>query len=115
MNSTTTPTTDLRPRYQTHESPESWTLWVEIPGCDESSVELKLEEGSLRLSARSAAPETEGPFLLREFAPRTYRRAFRLPEGIDSGRIEAKVTQGLLEVRLPKREKDVLSIPIQGS
>jgi len=32
----------------------------------------------------------------------TYRRVFRVPQGIDGGKIGAELRQGVLEIRLPK-------------
>jgi HSP20 family protein len=95
-----------RPSVQIFESSEALELVAEVPGADESNTELTLENDELTL--RALVPEAttgDGSKLVyAEYRPGDYERKFRLSEGIDRQRIEAKVKDGVLRVRLPKAE-----------
>jgi HSP20 family molecular chaperone IbpA len=94
-----------RPSVQIFESPEALELVAEVPGADEANTELTLENNELTLRARVAENRANGSQLVyAEYRPGDYERTFRLSEGIDRQRIEAKVKDGVLRVRLPKAE-----------
>jgi HSP20 family molecular chaperone IbpA len=88
------------------ESPEALELVAEVPGADESNTELTVENDELTLRAR--VPETTNgngaKLVYAEYGQGNYERTFRLSDGIDRQRIEAKVKDGVLRVRLPKSE-----------
>ena len=42
--------------------------------------------------------------MLREFEPGTYFRQFTLSDAVEQGRIDAKLVNGVLRLRLPKIE-----------
>jgi HSP20 family molecular chaperone IbpA len=96
-----------RPSVQIFESPEALELVAEVPGADEANTELTLENNELTLRAK--VPElTNGDgakLVYAEYGHGNYERTFRLSEGIDRQRIEAKVKDGVLRVRLPKAEQ----------
>jgi HSP20 family molecular chaperone IbpA len=76
---------------------------VDLPGADESSIEVSTENNLLTLTARVAAQPQEGMDLLyRGFELRDYRRAFTLPDDVDRQHITAKFKNGVLRVTLPK-------------
>lgn len=94
-----------RPSVQIFESPEALELVAEVPGADEANTELTLENNELTL--RAHVPQSKGnesQLVYAEYRAGDYERTFRLSEGIDRQRIEAKVKDGVLRVRLPKAE-----------
>ena len=95
-----------RPSVQIFESPEALELVAEVPGADEANTELTLENDELTLRAKVAETNGNGGKLVyAEYGRGNYERTFRLSEGIDRQRIEAKVKDGVLRVRLPKAEQ----------
>jgi HSP20 family molecular chaperone IbpA len=94
-----------RPSVQIFESPEAVELIAEVPGADEGSTELTLENNALTLRARVTPPEVNGSKLVyAEYGPGDYERTFQLSDQIDRQKIEAKVKDGVLRVRFPKAD-----------
>jgi HSP20 family protein len=94
-----------RPNVKILESPEALELVAEVPGADENSTELTIEEHTLTLRAR-VAPVTENgrKVVYSEYGDREYERTFQLSDAIDRQKIEARVKDGVLHVVLPKSE-----------
>ncbi len=57
---------------------------------------VHLDENELTIEARRNNGSAQG------FAYAGYRRAFTLPSGVDATRVEAKLENGVVSVRLPK-------------
>jgi HSP20 family protein len=88
------------------ENGNSITVLADMPGVKPDDLTIDLRESVLTLSGRVAAPESaqETP-VLREYQPGTYYRQFTLAETIDQSKIDAKLTDGVLRLELPKVEK----------
>lgn len=100
-------TSPARPVYVPHvnviETPEAVELVAAVPGADENSTELTLEQDLLTLRARVTPSEfPEHRLVYAEYGEGDYERSFRLSDQIDRTGIEAKVKDGVLRVRLPK-------------
>ena len=78
-------------------------LRADLPGVGAESIDVRCENGVLRIAgtAEDVGPEG-GDVLLREFLPTGYYREFTVGEGIDPGGITAEYQDGVLTVRLPK-------------
>jgi HSP20 family protein len=95
----------ISPRVDIFENKDGYVLQAEMPGVNKEGLEVTLEGGELTLAGRRAeAPAGLEP-LHRESRPYHYRRVFELDPDIDTARIEASITQGILTVRLPKAEQ----------
>lgn len=77
-------------------------LLADVPGATAAELNLTVEHGVLSLQAKT--PALTGEVLLRESADADYQLAFRLPRGVDSDHIAAALKDGVLSVKLPKRE-----------
>jgi HSP20 family protein len=87
------------------ESPEGYEIVAEMPGCDPSAIEVRLEDGVLLVYGKVAPREAAGSKVLaREFEQGDYGRTFRVTDTIDSAKISAEYVNGVLTVRLPKVE-----------
>jgi len=80
-------------------------LLVDLPGCDEASVDLRVEDGVLTVTGHGT-PETVADHELTycEYHSGNYERAFSVSELIDTEKIEATVKDGVLRLALPKVE-----------
>jgi HSP20 family protein len=86
------------------EKDGEFAITAELPGLDEKNVEVKLSNGTLTISGEKK-DERENKEKDYYFSERRYgavKRAFRLPEGVDTDKIEASFDKGVLTVRLPK-------------
>ncbi len=92
-----------RPHVDIVEHQDAFLVTADLPGVDESHVDVRLEKGVLRLEADLAVENdpTWTP-LHAEYATGRYRREFALSEHIDAEGIEASLRDGVLELRLPK-------------
>jgi HSP20 family protein len=80
---------------------------ADVPGATPEGIDINYENGLLSLHARvetRQAPE-KGRHLLREYGVGDYHRQFRIGEGVDTSKIEAKVANGVLTLHLPKSEE----------
>jgi HSP20 family protein len=95
----------IPPEVNVFETSDGYLLEAEMPGVNKDSLEITLEGNELTIIGRRnhAAPAAE--VLWRESSTADYRRVFELDPAIDTGKIEAKVEQGLLRLNLPKSER----------
>lgn len=97
-----------RPKVQVFETQDAVEILAEVPGADQSSTDLAIENDTLTLTARVASPAGDvQQMLYSEISGRDYRRVFRLSDNVDRQRIEARVKDGILRIRLPKAEHAV--------
>ena len=91
------------PRVDIVEKDDALEILADMPGVTRDSVEVTIEQRVLSLRAQSdlAPPEGMAPLYL-EFEPGDYERAFTLSDAVDPSRIEARVRNGVLHLRLPK-------------
>lgn len=91
------------PRTDIIETSEQYLVIADVPGADESSVNITLEKNVLAIEARTSSEQPEGHTLvLSEFGLGDYARSFVLSDQIDREKIEANVKNGILRLVLPK-------------
>ncbi len=85
------------------EQPDAFLVVADLPGVDDGHVDVRLEDGVLSIEARQAFElDPDWTPLHEEYRVGGYRRQFQLSDGIDASRIEARMREGVLELRLPK-------------
>ncbi|WP_286134544.1 Hsp20/alpha crystallin family protein [Methylobacterium sp. Leaf123] len=84
--------------------PTCYEITVELPGMDEKNIEVKVADGTLTIRGerRHEREEPGEGYYLAERRFGAFERAFRLPQGVDAGRIEAVLRNGVLTLTLPK-------------
>jgi HSP20 family protein len=87
------------------ETQEGYILEAEMPGVTKDGIEVTVENGELVLIGRRTDKEMPGEALYRESRPLDFRRVFDLDPSIDTGKISAKMEQGILTLTLPKAEE----------
>ncbi|MBK9145448.1 MAG: Hsp20/alpha crystallin family protein [Candidatus Melainabacteria bacterium] len=93
------------PPVDIYQSENAFVVIAEMPGVDESSVDITLEKGILTIQGESHREILEGYRLVRSEAPNgNYRRMFRLSEEVDLERADAVMKDGVLRLTLPKHE-----------
>jgi HSP20 family protein len=93
------------PRVDIFEDDKELTIFADMPGVRAEDVELRYENGELLVRGRvrrGVGPDR--PYLLREYEPGDFYRAFSIHESVDAGRISAEHKGGVLTVHLPKVE-----------
>jgi len=82
----------------------AYEITAELPGMDEKDVEVTLAEGGLTIKGEKQEEKEEKrkDYYLHERHFGSFERLIRLPEGVDTDRIEATFKRGILTVTLPK-------------
>jgi HSP20 family protein len=87
------------------EMEDTYLLEADMPGVGKDGLEITLEGNTLSILGHRAEPEFgENPFY-RESRRGGFRRVFELDPAIDTSKINAKMENGILKLRLPKAEK----------
>jgi HSP20 family protein len=86
------------------ETEKAYEIVAELPGMDEKNIEVKLVNGSVTIKGekREEKEEKKKDYYLHERHFGSFERSFRLPDGVDTGKIEASFKKGVLTVTLPK-------------
>ena len=88
------------------ENDNAITVLADMPGVKAEDLEIDLRESILTLTGRVVAPDSSKESdVLREYQTGTFFRQFTLSETIDQTKIDAKLTEGVLRLELPKVEK----------
>lgn len=91
------------PRVDIYESADDIVVVADMPGVDESSVDITLEKNVLTINGYVEPEEPENYNLAyAEYEVGDYRRSFTLSNQIDQENIKATVKNGVLRLWLPK-------------
>lgn len=94
------------PAVDIREDADSIRLEADMPGVDQDSVDVSVENGVLIIEGRGRIDAPEGCELVgQEYGLGRYRRDFELSDQVDPDGIKARMRDGVLEVTLPKHEK----------
>ncbi len=93
------------PPVDIHETKDAYVLCAEMPGVRKDGLEITVEGSTLTIVGRRAEQQTPGDAIHLESKPANYRRVFELDPTIDTGKIRARVEQGVVTVELPKAER----------
>jgi HSP20 family protein len=102
---TQTPEVFIMPAATALESNDGYTLTVEMPGVSKKNIEMWVENNELTIVGRREPISVGGKLIHRESRPENFRRSFQIDPSIDTGKISAKVEQGLVTLILPKAEQ----------
>jgi HSP20 family protein len=91
------------PRVDIFERGEQLVLHADLPGVRNEDVRVNVDEGVLTISGERRHDhehESQGVYQC-ERSYGSFQRAFRLPEGVESGNVQASFENGVLEVMMP--------------
>ena len=94
------------PTFNVIEREDGYYLTADVPGVREDDIDVTVQDSYLVISgSRNAEERKEGDnYFIYERRYGNFSRAFALPENADSGSVEAHMKDGVLEVRVGKRE-----------
>jgi HSP20 family molecular chaperone IbpA len=94
------------PRVDIRETETEVVLVADMPGVDESSVNIDLEGSELAVRGTFVPKAPDGYALTyQEYASGNYERSFTLGDTIDRDGIKAVVRDGVLRLTLPKAKE----------
>jgi len=86
------------------ETADAVVLKLDMPGVPKENVDLTVDKDMLTIVGK-AQPEETGEAVYRETYVGDYRRQFTLTTDVDTGKIAAAMTHGVLTVKIPKAEQ----------
>lgn len=94
------------PAINVTEDANNFFIRAELPGVQTNDLDIQTTANNLTISGeRKLAPEAESAkYHRREREGGRFSRAISLPKEIDAERVEARLVNGLLTLRLPKAE-----------
>jgi len=97
--------TFLTPPSNIREVKDAYILEVEMPGVNKQGLDVTVEGNDLIIVGHRSDKPLEGVPVIRESRLVGYRRVFELDPSIDTGRMTAKIEQGILILTMPKAEQ----------
>lgn len=103
------------PALDVSETSEAFFISVDLPGVKADNVELEVHDGKLKITGTRASatqfnegedsekPKTTYHRVERNFG--SFTRMVALPKDVDTDRIDASYTDGVLQIAIPKIEK----------
>lgn len=96
----------LLPLADIYEAPDAYVVMLDMPGAQKEQMRVRLEKGSLMVTAPAARHfQGNGTVLHEETRTLGYARAFSLGEGIDLKNVDAQFQDGVLTIKLFKNEE----------
>ena len=81
---------------------EAFVLTALVPGLKADDLSIQVLEDLVRIEGKIADGENE--YLLQELPTGSFRRELRLPTPLEADKVDAKIADGILTLRLPKAE-----------
>lgn len=93
------------PAADIEETDTNYFVRIDVPGVDPAQIDVRVEKSVLTIQGERTAPANESGRLTRvERLQGKFARQFRLPEVADGDAIEADYAQGVLTVRIAKKQ-----------
>jgi HSP20 family protein len=84
------------------EQDDVYVLSALVPGLKAEELNIQILEDVVTVEGEFKADQTE--YLMRELPHGSFRRTLRLPATLDAEKAQAKITDGVLTLHLPKAE-----------
>lgn len=95
------------PEVDIHETSDALVLEADLPGIDEKDLDIRVENNLLTIRGERKFEKkvNEDSYLRVERSYGAFTRSFSLPHTINTDQIQAEYRNGVLTIRLPKREE----------
>jgi HSP20 family protein len=89
------------------ERDKEYVVTAELPGLDEKALEVKVSGNVLTIHGRKdeERKEERENYRMAERRYGSFQRALRLPEDVETDKIDARFTKGVLTLTLPKSQE----------
>ena len=96
------PSRDLSLSVDVREEEDAYILSALVPGLKADDLNIQVLEDVVTIAGEFKDDESQ--YLMRELPYGSFSRSLRLPVTLDAGKAEAKITDGVLTLRLAKAE-----------
>jgi len=107
------------PKANIKELEKEYVIELAVPGYSKKDFELNVEDDTLKISAHKESKkegtrpehgrrEEDDKLLHSEFYIQDFERSFTLSKNINTDKIEASYNDGIMKVKIPKKEEVLL-------
>ncbi|HEX7394151.1 MAG TPA: Hsp20/alpha crystallin family protein [Anaerolineaceae bacterium] len=96
------PSHDFTLGVDVRDEDDTYVISALVPGLKAEELNIQVLEDVVTVEGEFKADESE--YLVRELPHGSFRRTLRLPVTLDAEKAQAKITDGVLTLRLPKAE-----------
>jgi HSP20 family protein len=96
------PSHDFNLPVDIREDEDAYILNALVPGLKADDLNIQVLDDVVTITGEFTADESE--YLMRELPHGSFRRTLRLPAALDASKAEARITDGVLTLRLAKAE-----------
>ena len=98
---------ELTPRADVTETDAGYEIAIELPGMTEKDIELSLSDDVLTMKGekKEEREEKKKDYHVTERSYGSFQRTFRVPSGVDTKKVSANFSKGVLTVALPKTKE----------
>ncbi len=95
------------PMVNIKETADAYFVEMAVPGLKKSDFHIDIDNQVLSISTEMEEEneQKDENYTRREFGYSSFKRSFTLPETVDDGNIKANYNEGILSIRLPKKEE----------
>ena len=96
------------PAVNIQEMDQAFLVELVAPGLKKEDLQVEVEKDVLSIASEAEGKTEEtGRYTRKEYNFASFRRTFSIPESVDSKKIDAQYSEGVLTVTLPKRKEAV--------
>ncbi|MGB1806855.1 MAG: Hsp20/alpha crystallin family protein [Flavobacteriaceae bacterium] len=96
------------PAVNIQEMDQAFLVELVAPGLKKEDLQVEVEKDVLSIASEAEGKTEEtGKYTRKEYNFASFRRTFSIPESVDSKKIDALYSEGVLTVTLPKRKEAV--------
>jgi HSP20 family protein len=96
----------IRPAVDIFEDETGITVQADMPGVSRDRLEIQVDRDNLSIEGKAEIPMPEGlEAIYADVRATRYQRSFTLSHELDGEKADAKLKDGILTLRIPKREQ----------
>lgn len=93
------------PYVEMHEGKDELEIRALLPGVNASDIDIQLVDNSLIIEGEKKSDYAEKPYVRKERGFGRFSKSIKLPYRVETDKIDAKLSKGLLHVRLRRSEE----------
>lgn len=99
--------TEYNPVYDAIENDNHYELIFELPGVEEKNIYLEVKDKILKLEVKGEASNKNNKikYLVKNRNEMEFVKSFKLPEDVDNDKVSADLRNGLLTLKINKKEE----------
>lgn len=105
------------PKINVRETEQEYMVEAAVPGYSKDQIRIYVEDGRLHIDSEvSSSQENEDKgYIFKELSSRSFSRSIPFPTKINEEKIEARLDDGMLVVKVPKMKTELKSKQIKIS